>query len=256
MCGLLAFVTVNIGWIAGGFAQPAAYSVANDDISDLGADTASSSWIYNRIGANLTGLLVMALALGLWRALSPDVLGRIGAGAVLVAGAGAALDGVFHLDCRGIDTGCTNDSWHSHAHKIESGITGAATIAAPLILAFAFRRIPAWRDSWLPSLLTVPAIVLANAVFSAIGNGAATRSGTVVAFLWIAFVSVRLPAARGPLGDELSVEARERRRHNPRGVPGHRHSCAGGRRLQVAVPVPRGALLVRPARQPRAAQPS
>lgn len=86
ICGLLAFVTVNIGWIAGGIAQPTAYSVANDDISDLGADTASSSWIYNRIGANLTGVLVIALALGLWRALSPNVLGRLGAGALLVAG--------------------------------------------------------------------------------------------------------------------------------------------------------------------------
>jgi hypothetical protein len=31
----LRVVTVNIGWIAGGLAQPAAYSVANDDISDL-----------------------------------------------------------------------------------------------------------------------------------------------------------------------------------------------------------------------------
>ena len=93
MCGLLAFVTVNIGWLAGGLAQPTAYSVANDDISDLGADTAGSSWIYNRIGANLTGLLVVALALGLWRALSPDVLGRLGAGVLLVAGAGAVLDG-------------------------------------------------------------------------------------------------------------------------------------------------------------------
>src|SRR3954447_20295625 len=142
ICGLLAFVTVNIGWIVGGLAQPAGYSVANDDISDLGADTASSSWIYNRIGANLTGLLVVALALGLWRALSPDVFGRLGAGALLVVGTGLVLDGFFHLDCRGIDTGCTNDSWHSHAHKIESGITGVATIAAPLILALAFRRIP------------------------------------------------------------------------------------------------------------------
>jgi hypothetical membrane protein len=192
ICGLVAFVTVNIGWIAGGLAQAAAYSVANDDISDLGAVTASSSWIYNRIGANLTGVLVVALALGLWRALSPDVLGRLGAAALLAAGAGAVLDGFFRLDCRGIDAGCTNDSWHSHAHKIESGITAAAVIAAPLILAFAFRRIPAWRDSWLPSLITVPAIVLASIVFSAVGNGAATRAGTVVAFLWIAFVGVRL----------------------------------------------------------------
>ena len=62
ICGLASFVTVNIGWIAGGLAQPDAYSVARDDISDLGAVTASSSWIYNRIGANLTGLLVVVLA--------------------------------------------------------------------------------------------------------------------------------------------------------------------------------------------------
>jgi len=192
ICGLAAFVTVNIGWIVGGFAQPTAYSVANDDISDLGAVTADSPWIYNRIGANLTGLLVVVLALGLWRALSPDLLGRIGAGAMLVAGAGALLDGFFQLDCQGIDANCTNDSWHSHAHKVESAITGGATIAAPLILAFAFRRIPAWRDSWLPSLIAVPAIVLASVAFSAVGSGAATRAGTVVAFLWIAFVSVRL----------------------------------------------------------------
>jgi Protein of unknown function (DUF998) len=192
ICGLAAFVTANIGWIAGGLAQPDAYSVANDDISDLGAVTANSPWIYNRIGANLTGLLVVMLALGLWRALSPDVLGRLGAGAVLVTGAGGLLDGFFRLDCRGIDTGCTNDSWHSHAHKIESGITAGAAFAAPLILAFAFRRIPAWRDSWLPSLITVPAILLASLVFSAVGNGAGQRAGDVVAFLWIAFVSARL----------------------------------------------------------------
>jgi hypothetical protein len=134
----------------------------------------------------------MALALGLWRALSLDVLGRLGAGVLLVAGAGAVLDGAFHLDCRGIDSGCTNDSWHSHAHKLESGVTGAATIAAPLILALAFRRIPAWRDSWVPSLITVPAILLANVVCSSLGNGAATRAGTVVAFLWIALIGMRL----------------------------------------------------------------
>jgi hypothetical membrane protein len=192
ICGLLAFVTVNVGWIAGGLAQPAAYSSARDDISDLGATTANSAWLYNQIGANVTGLLVVGLALGLWRALSPDLLGRLGAAALLLAGAGAFLDGLFRLDCRGIDAACTNDSWHSHAHKIESGITAVATLAAPLILAFAFRRIPLWRDSWLPSLAAVAAIILANVAFSALGNGAANRAGTVVVFLWIAFLGVRL----------------------------------------------------------------
>jgi hypothetical protein len=55
ICGLVAFVTFNVGWIAGGLAQPAAYSFANDDTSDVGAVTASSSWIQNRIGANPVG---------------------------------------------------------------------------------------------------------------------------------------------------------------------------------------------------------
>jgi hypothetical protein len=87
---------------------------------------------------------------------------RSGAGALLVAGAGFLLDGFF------------------------------PAFAAPVILAPAFRHIPAWRDSWLPSLFTVPAIVLAGIGFSALGNGASARAGSVVIFLWIAFVTVRL----------------------------------------------------------------
>jgi hypothetical protein len=38
----------------------------------------------------------------------------------------------------------------------------------------------------------VPAVFVANAAFSTVGDGAATRAGTVVIFAWIAFVSVRL----------------------------------------------------------------
>jgi hypothetical membrane protein len=192
VCGLLAFVAFNVAWIAGGLAQPSAYSVANDDISDLGAITAASPWIYNQIGANLTGILVVLLGLGLWRALSPDVIGRIGAAVLIAEGISTFFDGIFHLDCRGIDAACDNVSWHSRAHKIESGFTGAFSLLAPLILALAFRRNAAWRDSWIPSLLTVPAVVAANVLFSAVGDGAATRAGTMVIFAWIAFISVRL----------------------------------------------------------------
>ena len=123
-CGLLAFVTFNVAWIAGGLAQPSAYSVANDDISDLGAMTATSPWIYNQVGANLTGVLVVLLGLGLWRALSPDVIGRIGAAVLIAEGISTFFDGIFHLDCQGIDAACDNVSWHSRAHKIESGFTG------------------------------------------------------------------------------------------------------------------------------------
>jgi hypothetical protein len=191
-CALAAFFTSAIGWIAGDLAQPAAFSPANDDISDLGALTASSPWLYNQVGANLTGLLVMAAALGLWRAMSPDILGRIGAGAVFIGGLGAFLDGFFRLDCQGIDAGCVNDSWHSDAHRWESRFTAAATLLAPLILALAFRRLPEWRRAWLPSLGTIPALLVANVIFSILGNGAATRAGTVVWFLWLAYLGVLL----------------------------------------------------------------
>jgi Protein of unknown function (DUF998) len=188
VCALAALVTSTLGWIAGDLSQPAAFSPANDDISDLGARTAASPWLYNQIGANLTGLLLMVAALGLWRALGPDVLGRIGAGAIFIAGLGAFLDGLFRLDCRGIDTGCVNDPWHSSAHKWESRFTVAATLLAPVVLGLAFRRMPEWRRAALPSLLTLPAVVVANVVFSVLGAGAATRAGTFVWFVWVAFL--------------------------------------------------------------------
>lgn len=192
VCGLLALVTSTIGWLAGDLAQPSAFSPANDDISDLGALTASSPWLYNQIGANLTGLLVIGLALGLWRALSPSVLGRIGVGALFIAGLGSFLDGLFRLDCQGIDAGCVNDSWHSAAHKWETRFTVAGTLLAPILLAVAFRRLPAWRQSWIPSLAVIPLILLANVVFSVFGAGAATRAGTFVFFLWVAYLVYRL----------------------------------------------------------------
>jgi Protein of unknown function (DUF998) len=100
-CGIAAFFTANLGWLLGGLAQPEAYSSTRDDISDLGALTADEPWLYNQIGANLSGLLMLAFAGALWWALSPDSFGRVGASAVAVAGAGIFLDGIFRLDCRG-----------------------------------------------------------------------------------------------------------------------------------------------------------
>ena len=192
ICGLAVPLTNTIGWAVGGLAQPEAYSSTDDDISDLGAMTATSPWLYNQIGANLTGLLIVVLALGLWRAWSPDTLGRLGAGALLLVGVGVALDGLFRLDCMGIDTNCQNDSWHSDAHKMEGRFTVAFTLLAPIILAFAFRRIAGWRDTWLPTLAAIPASIVVGILFSGLGEGAATRATTLTWTLWAAFVGFRL----------------------------------------------------------------
>jgi Protein of unknown function (DUF998) len=192
VCGLLALVTVSVAYIGGALAQPDAYSSADDATSDLGALTANMAWIKNQIGSNLTGILVILFGLGLWRALSPDVLGRIGAGAVMLMGLGFFLDGFLRLDCRGIDPGCTNDSWHSSAHKWDNRFLNAVAFAAPLILAFAFRRLPKWRDLWLPSLLVLPVSVAVGVLFSGIGDGASQRAGNIILVLWIALLAWRL----------------------------------------------------------------
>ena len=192
VCGLLVLVTVSVAYIAGALAQPDSYSSADDDTSDLGALTANKAWINNQIGDNLTGILIILLGLGLWRALSPDVLGRIGAGAVVLTGLGLFVEGFFRLDCRAIDPGCTNDSWHSSAHNMTNRFLVAVSFAAPLILAFAFRRIPQWRGAWLPTLLSVPVSIVCGVLFSVLGDGASTRAMTLTWFAWLVFLAVRL----------------------------------------------------------------
>jgi hypothetical protein len=192
MCGLAVPLTSAIGWAVGGLVQREAYSSTDDDISDLGAMTASSPWLYNQIGSNLTGLLIVVLALGLWRSLSPDTLGRLGAGALLLVGVGVFLDGLFRLDCQGIDISCQNDSWHSDAHKMETRFTAAFTLLSPIILAFAFRRVAEWRDTWVPSLAAIPVSIGVGILFSGLGDGAATRATTFTWTLWAAFVGFRL----------------------------------------------------------------
>jgi hypothetical protein len=192
IAALLAFAAFTIGSIAGGLAQPDTYSFATDDISDLGAVTANSAWLYNQVTANLSGLLIVVVGIALWRALSPDVVGRIGAAGLVATGVSYFFDGIFRLDCRGIDAGCKNVSWHAHAHRIESSISAGVLLGTPFVLALAFRRNPRWRTAWLPTLLAVPVALAVGIPFSALGSAAAQRATTWTWFLWLAFVGVRL----------------------------------------------------------------
>ena len=191
-CGFLAPLTYGAALLFGGLAQPDDFSSADDATSDLGATTASLPWIYNQIGMNLTGILVVVFALGLWRALSPDVLGRVGAVALVLVGVTLFLEGFLRLDCQGIDSGCDNTSWYSDGHRLTTALSGIFIFGSPLVLALAFRRLPDWRDAWLPTLAAIPAFFVASILFSVIGDGAATRAGALTWFLWLAFVAFQL----------------------------------------------------------------
>jgi hypothetical protein len=200
ICGLLAPVTFVVGLVLGDLAQPAAFSPADDNISDIGAQTADQAWLYNQIAANLNGLLIVAFALGLWRALGSGWLARLGVVGLGVIGLTRFLEGFLRLDCRGMDTGCENTSWQADGHGIESGVAAALFFLVPLALAFAFRRLPEWRALWLPSLFAVPAIIAAQVAFSVLGDGAAVRAGSIAWFVWLALIAWRLlQVSRGPV---------------------------------------------------------
>ena len=192
ICGLLAPVTFVAGLLLGDLAQPDAFSPADDNISDIGAQTADQAWLYNQIAANLNGLLILGFALGLWRVLGSGWLARIGVLGLAVLGLCRFLEGFLRLDCRGMDAGCENTSWQADAHGIESAITAALFFLVPPVLALAFRRLPGWRDLWLPTLLAVPVIIAVSVLFSILGNGAATRAASIVWFLWLGLVAFRL----------------------------------------------------------------
>ncbi len=192
ICGLLAPVTFIVGVLLGDLVQPDAFSPADDDISDLGAQTADQAWLYNQIAANLNGLLIVAFAVGLWRALGSGWLARLGVLGLGIIGVTRFLEGFLRLDCRGMDEGCENTSWQADGHRFESGIASALFFLVPLLLAFAFRRLPQWRDLWLPTLLVVPAVVAVSIPFSLIGNGAAIRAASITWFLWLGLLASRL----------------------------------------------------------------
>jgi hypothetical protein len=207
ICGLLAPVTFVAGLLLGDLAQPDAFSPADDNISDVGAQTADQAWLYNQIAANLSGLLIIAFALGLWRALGSGWLARLGVIGLAVLGVTRFLEGFLRLDCRRMDEGCENKSWQADAHGIESGVASVLLFLVPPVLAFAFRRLPEWRDLWLPTLLAVPAVIVASVPFSVIGDGAAGRAASVTWFLWLGLIAWRLLRLANDAGSSASTRA-------------------------------------------------
>jgi len=192
ICGLLAPVTFIVGVLLGDLAQSDAFSPADDNISDLGAQTAEQAWLYNQIASNLNGLLIVAFGLGLWQAAGSGLLARLGVLGLIGIGVTRFLEGFLRLDCGGMDEVCENTSWQAEGHRIETGVTSVLLFLVPPVLAFAFRRLPQWRDLWIPTLLVLPVVIGVSIPFSVIGNGASQRAGSIVWFLWLGVIAWRL----------------------------------------------------------------
>lgn len=135
-----------------------------DDISDLGAVTATHPWMF-LVPQVVAGVTAIAFAL---LALRPALAGAGRAGAVgawLSAGSSVQdlSDAVFRLPCRGAD-GCSTAQmtagWAGRVHA-GLGLVGLVlSIVSALVLARAFRRLPAWHGFVWPTLLLALLLVI------------------------------------------------------------------------------------------------
>jgi Protein of unknown function (DUF998) len=200
--GVLAGPALVLGTLAGATAQPDEFSLVEDPPSDLGALTANSPWIANQIGSNLAGLLLLVFAIALWRSLGGHPSARIGSGLLVAAGVCIFLTGLFRLDCREMDTGCGNSSWHAQTHFAVAGLTALVLVLAPFVMARALKvATPDWRDLWMPTLGFAIGSVVAGLAGSAAGGGLGSLLLALVWFTWIVVLALRmLRLTRGPEG--------------------------------------------------------
>jgi hypothetical membrane protein len=199
VAGPIAFTAA---WLIGPLAQDV-YSARQEDISALAALDAQHAWIM------ITGFLLLgAGTVALGAGLAMTLKGRravIGSILVMIAGVGLVVTGLARNDCsselsacaEGIDAG--DASWHSMVHDTVSLVVFLALIAAPVVLAGAFRGAEHWRDLWSYSLVTglLGFVLLIMYVTGAAGswNGLLQRLFVSVLFLWIAVLGLRLRRA-------------------------------------------------------------
>jgi hypothetical membrane protein len=214
--GIGGALVVTCGWIAGGLAQGGRYSWLSQEISDLGALTARHAWVWN-LADSLSGLLILIFAVGLFPLVRSTRAGRIGAVLIGVVGAGSVIDGLVREDCPlSTSQACQRLqdgpglSWHHQAHDLESLIVGAAMLAAPFVLARAFRQIEALRGLRTYTLATGIALVAVTVAYALLygnqGGGIAQRLLLLVSMAWIAALSIAMlsrtkdEAPRAPAG--------------------------------------------------------
>jgi len=199
---VVAALLFTSGWVAGAWVQDARYSVARDDISDLGAMTAMHPWVM-LVPQGISGVLVLAFALG---ALEPALRRngeRASLGAWLVALSVMGLDNLsdpfFRLDRRAADAAraaALAPSWHASLHLAVGALTFVTTIAACVVLARRMRELPQWRDLAAPTAWfgAVFAIVLAVYVlrYGAYGQGYTQRALELMSAGGVAVLALRV----------------------------------------------------------------
>jgi hypothetical protein len=147
-------------------------------------------------------------AIGLWRSLGGHPSARIGSGLVALAGVFIFLTGFIRLDCREIDAGCGNSSWHAQSHLALAALTALVLVLATFVVARALKLTQNWRDLWVPTLAFAIGTIVAGVAGSALGRGLGSLLAALVWFTWVAVLAVRmLRRARAGRIDEPTASA-------------------------------------------------
>jgi hypothetical protein len=153
----------------------------------------------------VTGLMTIAAAVGVGRALPPGARARWAA--ILLGGYGTCLvlAGLFRADPSdgfppGTPAGMATMTWHGTAHFVAAGIGFTCLVAAGFVIgaSFARMRVPGW--SWF-SRLTATVFALSFAALASGSGGAAAilvfTAAVVLSWAWLAAVSLKLYASVG-----------------------------------------------------------
>jgi hypothetical membrane protein len=198
--GLAAQVLFALNVLLSGLLAPD-FSFLNNDTSDLGAKSSPNALPYN-IALSLSGLMSLCVAVALGRTLEESRLRTIGVSLIGIFSVGQFIDGIAREDCPvSVDNGCRaaekagNVSAMHVAHNVESLFTFSALMIAPLVLAFAFRRVPGYRGLFVPSLVSGVVQLICLPVFLAMydrgsaGQGAVEIIEFAAGIVWLAMVS-------------------------------------------------------------------
>jgi hypothetical membrane protein len=196
---VLGPIAFTIAWIVAEVLQDG-YSPRQDYISELAAMDAQHVWIAIT-GFLLLGIGTVALGAGLAGAVGGRPA-RIGSILVALAGVGIIVAGLARNDCRSRLDACAariealDVSWHHVTHDLASLVAFLALIAAPQVLARAFRHDQSWRDLRTYSMTTgVVGLVLLVLLFSGVAGswtGVLQRVLVTMLVLWVAVLGARL----------------------------------------------------------------
>ena len=174
------------------------YNHQRETMSVLGGVGGVRGAAFN-LGAGLTGVLLIAFAIGLHRGIGGGEGSKVGPILIVLAGVGMIGSAIFHCNL-----GCTNvlkaPTFAGRTHIVTSFLTGFCLGISPLVIFVRMKKDGQWGDySWFTLLMgilaNIPGLILWASFFTTripAWEGVIQRLGLVFPLLWIEVIAIRL----------------------------------------------------------------